>query len=130
MGLISLASIIVLVGLFYFFSDEDTINTELLDTLKLTQTNISRGYANGFVLNARIKNNHPTQLINTLIVRSTLSDCKANQIDCLSIGEEDNRIKIRIPPNQARDITINLRIKQLHPTQGEASWHHQAISAQ
>lgn len=48
-----------------------------------------------------------------------------DQSQCLVIGEENNVVKLRVPPGQARDTQINLRTKQLNPIQGIAVWKHQ-----
>jgi len=127
-GLISLAGILLAASLFYFFSPNDSPRGKtqrLLDDVDISQTSISLGYADGFVLELRIHNNNHEQVLQNFTVQSSLSDCNADQSQCLVIGEEKNVVKLRIPPRQARDTNINLRTKQLNPIQGIAVWKHQ-----
>ena len=127
-GLISLAGILLAASLFYYFSPAETAGGKtkrLLDDVELSQANISLGYADGFVLNIRIHNNNRERVLQSFTIRSNLSDCSADQSQCLVIGEESNVAKLRIPPGQARDARINLRTKQLNPIQGTAVWKHE-----
>ncbi len=128
-SLLSLGAILLTAGLFYFLSPKDSADTGLLKDISLEQSKISQGYANGFVLNTRINNKHASQVLQSAVIRSTLSDCNADRSECLTIGEEDHLVKIRIPPGQARDTQINLRIKLLNPLRGESSWEHAVIGA-
>ena len=127
MALLSFAGILLAATLFYFLSVDD-IGLPGGDTLKssvgLHEPQISRGYADGFVLKVRVENNHNSQTLQNLVIRSTLSDCNTDGANCLVIGEENSVVKLRIPPGQARDAQINLRIKQLNPIRGEAVWQH------
>ncbi len=130
-GLMSFAGILLAASLFYVFSPDDTPHGKtqrLLDEVDISQTNISRGYADGFVLELRILNNNHEQVLQHFTVQSSLSDCNADQSQCLVIGEEKNVVKLRIPPRQARDAIINLRTKQLNPIQGIAVWKHQVTN--
>jgi len=130
-GLISLAGILLAASLFYILSPNDTPRTKtqrLLDDVDISQTSINRGYADGFVLKLRIHNNNHEQLLQHFTVQSSLSDCNADQSQCLVIGEEKNVVKLRVPPRQARDTSINLRTKQLNPIQGIAIWKHQVTN--
>jgi hypothetical protein len=129
-GMISLAGIFLAVGLFYYFSPAETSggkSERLLGNVELSQTSISRGYADGFVLELRINNNSPDQLLQNFTILSSLSDCNTDQSQCLVIGEETNVAKLRIPPGQARDTQINLRTKQLNPILGKPIWKHEVI---
>jgi hypothetical protein len=127
-GMISLAGILLAIALFYYFSPAETTggkSVRLLGNVELSQTSISRGYADGFVLELRINNNSPDQVLRNFTILSSLSDCNADQSQCLVVGEETNVAKLRVPPGQARDTQINLRTKQLNPIQGEAIWKHE-----
>lgn len=129
-GLISLAGILLAASLFYYFSPDDSPRGKtlsLLGEVEISQTSISRGYADGFVLELRILNNNRERVLQHFTVQSTLSDCNADQSQCLIIGEEKNVVKLRIPPGQARDTVINLRTRQLNPIQGFAVWKHEII---
>lgn len=127
MALLSLAGIGLAATLFYFLSVDDIGlpgSDGLKSSVSLHEPQISLGYADGFVLNVRVENNHNSQTLQNLVVRSTLSDCDTDEANCLVIGEENSVVKLRIPPGQARDAQINLRIKQLNPLRGEAVWKH------
>ncbi len=127
-GLISLAGILLAASLFYYFSPTETAGGKtkrLLDDVELSQTSISPGYADGFVLEVRIHNNNHERVLQNFTIQSSLSDCNADQSQCLIIGEETNVAKLRIPPGQARDTKINLRTKKLNPIQGAAIWKHE-----
>ncbi len=127
-GMISLAGVLLAATLFYYLSPAETARGKsghLLVNVELSQTRISRGYADGFVLELRIHNNNPEQVLQNFTILSSLSDCNADQSQCLVIGEETNVAKLRIPPGQARDTQINLRTKQLNPIQGLTIWKHE-----
>ena len=126
-ALISLGVILAAALLFYFLSPKTATDNAITSNIELKQPTISRGYANGFVLSTRIQNNQDTKLIQKVMIRSSLSDCDESQSKCLVIGEEDNIVKTRIPVGQARDIRVNLGIKQLNPITGEAVWAHKVI---
>ena len=127
LGLISLALILIAAMAFYLFSAKNLLGNESISDVELSQSNITRGYANGYVLNTRIENLHASRTLQTVLIRSSLSDCNSDQTECLTIGEEDHLVKTRIPPGQARDARINLRMKQLNPIRGEAVWVHEVV---
>jgi hypothetical protein len=127
LALISLALILIAAMSFYLFSAKNLVANESISDVELSQSKITRGYANGYVLNTRIENLHASQTLQTVLIRSSLSDCNSDQTECLTIGEEDHLVKTRIPPGQARDARINLRMKQLYPIRGEAVWMHEVI---
>lgn len=130
LALISLALILIAALLFYFLSAENQSSNESLSDIELSQSKITRGYADGYVLNTRIENLHTSRIVQTALIRSSLSDCNSDQTQCLTIGEEDHLVKTRIPPGQARDARINLRMKQLNPIRGEAVWVHKVIKVE
>lgn len=130
-ALIGLAIILVSVILFYYLSpDQDASvkrNAQLLTSLEMMESDITQGYADGFVLNLRVLNHDRKATVNTLTILSRLSDCVKGQSDCVVVGEDRNIVKLRIPPGQARDAKVNLRIKLLNPLQGDARWEHKII---
>jgi len=130
MGLLSLAGVALAALAFYLFSGDELkgiAGDKLTEQVQLVDMRISRGYADGFVLNVRIENNHDSLTLQNLVIRSTLSDCNDDATKCLVIGEEDSVVKLRIPPGQARDAVVNLRIKQLNPIRGVAVWKHVVV---
>ena len=127
MALLSLAGIALAAVVFYFLSADDLGlpgGDAFKASVSLHEPQISLGYADGFVLNVRVENDHQSQTLQNLVIRSTLSDCNKDGANCLVIGEENSVVKLRIPPGQARDAQVNLRIKQLNPIRGEAVWQH------
>ena len=127
LALLSLAIILLAALLFYFLSpnESSTRRTQaLVDQIQLDRTAVKPGYAQGFVLDLRVKNNNRERTVNNLTIRSRLSDCTPDRSECLVIGEEKNVLKLRLPPGQARDAQINLRIRQVNPLQGVAVWDH------
>ncbi len=134
-ALISLGVILLAALLFYFLSPNDQQNQQanaLSEQLVLSQSSIDIGYANGFVLKARAQNNHASETVQSIFIRSRLADCPTatSSPECLTIGEEQNLVKVRIPARQARDFIINLKLKSLSPIQGAAVWTHDIVSAQ
>ncbi len=127
LALVSLALILLAALVFYFLSPEKQANRELVGYVVLTESDITRGYANGYVLSARIQNQHDSQTLQKVVIQSSLSDCNADKSQCLTIGEEQHVVKARIPPGQARDTQINLRMRQLNPIRGEAVWEHTVV---
>ncbi len=129
-GLLSLAAILIAAVLFYYFSPADAPGNKsrhLLSEVELIETGIHLGYADGFVLDLRIRNNNRELTLQNFTVQSSLSDCNADQSQCLIIGEEKNVVKLRVPPGQARDAQINLRTRQLNPMQGTPIWKHDIV---
>ncbi len=127
MALLSLAGIALAAVVFYFLSADDLGlpgGEPFKASVSLHEPQISHGYDDGFVLNVRVENDHHSQTLQNLVIRSTLSDCNTDGTSCLVIGEENSVVKLRIPPGQARDAQVNLRIKQLNPIRGEAVWQH------
>ena len=130
LGLLSLAAILLAAMAFYFLSPDENLTArkgDILSEIELSRTEVRPGYARGFVLDLRVNNHNRERTLNHITVRSRLSDCTPDQSQCLVIGEESNVLKLRLPPGQARDAQINLRIKQINPLQGIAVWNHEVI---
>lgn len=128
-ALLSLLFILMIALAFYFFSPKQQISPEFISNIELRESDIAIGYAQGFVLNTRIHNQHETEALHNFLIRSSLLDCDGDgdQTQCLTLGEEENLVKLRIPPLQARDVNINLRIKLLNPVRGKAVWKHEVV---
>ncbi len=59
-----------------------------------------------------------------------MSFCETQaQESCTVLGDETNLLKEFIPPNQARDVSINLRSRLLAEGDGIVSWEHLVINA-
>ena len=127
MALISLGAVLIAVLAFYFFGPKAPPDNTMLEVVTLSESTITRGYADSFVLNTRIHNAHENETLHKLVIRSSLSDCDESQQNCVLIGEEDNAVKIRVPASQAGDTRINLGIRQIKPIEGQALWSHSVI---
>ena len=126
----SFAAILLAAVLFYFFSPDESASNRrgnILEEIELSRTEIKPGYARGFVLDLRVNNHNRERTINNITIQSRLSDCTPDRSECLVIGEEKNVLKLRLPPGQARDAQVNLRIKQINPPQGISVWNHEVI---
>ena len=132
-AMISLAAILLAALAFYYLSPNETAvskkNAQFISAIELTSATISQGYADGFVLDLRIHNGNRDTTVQNLTVLSRLSDCGESQENCLVIGEDRSVIKLRVPPGQARDARVNLRIKKLNPIQGSPLWEHEIVGA-
>lgn len=130
LALICLAGIILAALLFYFLSPNENLKQpqeSISSQAKLSNTEISSGYADGFVLAMRVHNLSRDITLNSMTIQTRLSDCQTDMTDCLVIGEEQNVLKLRLPPSQARDAKINLSSKIINPLQGTAVWEHEII---
>ena len=66
-------------------------------------------YAEGYRFNARLLNANQTHSLRELVISITMLDCASEKLEsCRVIGQEDERINVRIPPGQARDISRTL----------------------
>lgn len=132
LALLSLAAILLAALAFYFLSPDENVASrkgDILSDIELSRTEVRPGYARGFILDLRVNNHNREKTINNITIQSRLSDCTPDQSQCLIIGEEKNVLKLRLPPGQARDAHLNLRIKQINPLQGVAIWKHEVVGA-
>ncbi len=66
-------------------------------------------YAEGYRFNARLLNSNQNHSLRELVVSITMLDCASDEpASCRVIGQEDERINVRIPPGQARDVSRTL----------------------
>ena len=66
-------------------------------------------YAGGYRFNARLLNSNSSHSLRELAISITMLDCVSEEAEsCRVIGQEDERINIQIPPEQARDISRTL----------------------
>ena len=130
LGLLSLAAILLAAVVFYIFSPDEEASSrraDILGEITLSRTEVKPGYARGFILDLRVNNGNREKTVNNITIQSRLSDCTPDRSQCLVIGEEKSVLKLRLPPGQARDAQINLRIRQINPIQGEAVWSHEVV---
>ncbi len=79
------------------------------DDILIENPVVAPTYAEGYRFNARLFNANQTYSLRELVVSITMLDCAGdNPESCRVIGQEDERINVRIPPRQARDVARTL----------------------
>lgn len=82
-------------------------------------------YGNGFRFNARLVNTHGSATLKETTVSITMLDCpqaSGDSIDdCQVLGQTAQRIIVKIPPNQARDVSQTLSFDSAEP-RGNVNW--------
>lgn len=85
-------------------------------------------YAEGYRLNARLFNGNQAHSLRELVISITMLDCVSDEPDsCRVIGQEDERINVRIPPGQARDVARTLSFDNAAAT-GILKWEFKVTS--
>ncbi len=85
-------------------------------------------YAEGYRFNARLFNANLTHSLRELVISITMLDCASERLEsCRVIGQEDERINVRIPPQQARDISRTLSFDNAAAT-GALKWEFKVTS--
>lgn len=86
---------------------------------------ITGSYAGGFRFNARMVNQNPSLELKESVVSITMLDCVDEQeSSCQVIGQREQRILVRIPPGQARDISRTLSFGNAKPAHS-LRWKYQ-----
>ncbi len=82
-------------------------------------------YGGGFRFNARLVNTHQSTTLKESTASITMLDCPEGSGDiddnCQVIGQQDERIIMRIPPGQARDVSRTLSFDSAKP-KGTVRW--------
>lgn len=132
-GLIALVSLLVIAGVFFWLTPTDsTVNkaSPLTEFAQLSQAEVRVGYADSFVLTARVSNGHSETSIEEVVIRSTLNLCEADSAEsCVVLGDETNLLKEFVPARQARDFSINLRSRLKAGSEGVVLWEHVVLDA-
>jgi len=79
------------------------------DDIRIENPVLMPTYAGGYRFNARLLNSNSSHSLRELAISITMLDCVSEEAEsCHVIGQEDERINIQIPPEQARDISRTL----------------------
>jgi hypothetical protein len=86
---------------------------------------MTSAYGGGFRFNARLLNTHQSTTLKESTVSITMLDCPqdsgADDDNCQVIGQQDQRIIVKIPPGQARDVSRTLKFDSAKP-RGNIRW--------
>ena len=78
---------------------------------------ITGSYAGGFRFSARLVNSNEDFELKESAISITMLDCEdESQANCQVIGQQEERILVRIPPGQARDISRTLTFGSARPS--------------
>ena len=132
-GLIAFVGLLFIVGLFFWFTPTDLTHKKaspLTQYAQLSDAQVRVGYADSFVLTARLSNEHATTSIEEVIIRSKLSLCETDSANsCVVLGDETNLLKEFVPAGQARDFSMNLSSRLRAGADGVLNWQHAVIDA-
>ena len=96
-----------------------------VEDIKIENPVFTPAYGDGFRFNARLINTHEFVTLKETTVSITLLDCPQDSGDsedgCQVIGQEDQRIIVKIPPSQARDVSRTLSFGSVKP-RGNVRW--------
>ena len=96
--------------------------------IKIENAVIAPAYGGSYQFNARLVNAHPSILLKEFVISITMLDCPAaddsgGDNGCTVIGQTDERVNAKIPPEQARDISRNLFFSGADPA-GTIRWQY------
>ncbi len=96
-----------------------------VEDIKIENPVFTPAYGDGFRFNARLINTHESVTLKEITVSITLLDCPQDLGDsedgCQVIGQEEQRIIVKIPPGQARDVSQTLSFGSAKP-RGNVRW--------
>ncbi|WP_424948027.1 hypothetical protein [Candidatus Spongiihabitans sp.] len=96
-----------------------------VEDIKIENPVFTLAYGDGFRFNARLINTHESVTLKETTVSITLLDCPQDSGDaeagCQVIGQADQRILVKIPPGQARDVSQTLSFGSAK-LRGHARW--------
>lgn len=114
LGVLVVASIAIILGT----TDLAKVNRSKLQPEDIVIENpvITGSYAGGFRINARLLNNNTDYELKESAISITMLDCEdESQTNCQVLGQQEQRILVRIPPGQARDISRTLSFGSARP---------------
>jgi hypothetical protein len=83
---------------------------------------MTASYGGGYRFSARFNNTNDSIELRESIVSITMLDCPGDSDDdCSVIGQEEERVILRIPPAQARDVSKTISFGAAQP-QGSVRW--------
>lgn len=107
-----------------------------VDDIQIENAVFSPGYGNSYQLNARLVNTNPSVLLKDSVLSVTMLDCPEDSSNsnesandnCVVIGQTDKRISIKIPAQQARDISVNVSFDGAKPKSRDTiRWEYRII---
>ena len=103
-------------GLIVFSTTDDTYVQLPLENIVVENPVMTLAYGGGYRLSARLVNRDEKFVLKNTIVSVTMLDCPGkNDEGCEVIGQEDERIIVRIPPSQSRDISHTFNFGSAKP---------------
>ena len=98
------------------------------ENIEIENPVMTPSYGGSYRFNARLSNHHSSIELRESIVSITLMDCAdESESSCKVIGQSDQRINVRIPSGQTRDIERTLSFDAAEPI-GNIRWQFQVTS--
>ena len=95
-----------------------------IDDVVIENAVIVPAYAGGYRFSARLVNRNDSLLLKESVISITMLDCRDDSdTDCSVIGQTDNRINIKIPAGQARDVSKTISFSAARPA-GIVRWQY------
>ncbi len=93
-----------------------------VEDIRIENPVIIPSYGGGHRLSARLVNTNQSVMLKESVVSITMLDCAGESDDeCQVIGQNDQRVNVKIPPGQARDISQTLSFGLSNPV-GTLRW--------
>ncbi len=102
-------ALVVTISALLFFSQEDAETSRgQIDPEDVTVENIVSlpAYGGSYRLAGRIQNHHSHAALKEVVLSIIMQDCEAS--GCLTVGQTDEQVNLRVPPGQARDFSITV----------------------
>ncbi|MGI9311658.1 MAG: hypothetical protein ACR2P7_09060 [bacterium] len=93
--------------------------------IKIENAVMARAYGDSYQFNARLANASETTALKETVISITMLDCPPDDAggDCAVIGQAHERLNVRIPPGQARDVSRNIFFRGATP-HGTLRWRY------
>jgi len=124
----------IVIGALIFTSDRVVKVTRVIsvDDVTLSNMTVVPAYGGSFRFGGRLQNSHEEAELREAMVHVYMLDCAIESgpenKDCVSVGQQNQRLNTRVPPSQARDFQMNLYFGS--PTiQGKTAWRYEVTEA-
>ncbi len=99
----------------------------LVSDVQIENAVITPAYGGSYQLNARLVNNHVSVTLKESVLSITMLDCpNGGENNCMVIGQSAERINVKIPAHQARDISVNMFFERATPS-NTIRWQYKVI---
>lgn len=99
----------------------------LLQEIVLEDASMAPAYADSYVFSARLVNSSDKASLSEAVIGIKMLDCPDADSDaCLILGGTEERVVVRIPPGQARDVTRNIYFQAAKP-RGVVKWRYRVL---